>query len=62
LAQPGGSLVIAASELDALFGSLRERGYTLVGPTVRDGAIVLDEIESASQLPAGWSDEQVAGR
>jgi hypothetical protein len=28
----------------------------LVGPTVRDGAIVYDELEDASQLPAGWTD------
>ncbi|MEZ5078069.1 MAG: 4Fe-4S dicluster domain-containing protein [Solirubrobacterales bacterium] len=47
--------------LDALFGALRERGYELVGPTVRDGAIVYGEIGSTADLPAGWTDEQDGG-
>jgi sulfhydrogenase subunit beta (sulfur reductase) len=62
LVQPGDALVIEARDLDLLLGSLRRRGYTLVGPTVRDGAVVLDEIESGSALPAGWTDEQDGGR
>ncbi|MGW4077299.1 4Fe-4S dicluster domain-containing protein, partial [Streptomyces asiaticus] len=36
--------------LTALVDVLRARGYTVVGPTVRDGAIVLQELESAAQL------------
>ena len=54
-------MAIERAGLDALFGALRRRGYTLVGPTVRDGAIVYDEIESAADLPAGWTDEQDGG-
>jgi sulfhydrogenase subunit beta (sulfur reductase) len=60
--KPGDSLVVEAHELDVLFDVLRQRGYGLVGPTVRDGAIVLDEIERAADLPVGWSDEQDGGR
>ncbi len=60
--QPGDSLVVEAGETDALFHALRQRGYGLIGPTVRDGAIVLDELQTAADLPAGWSDEQEAGR
>ncbi len=60
--QPGDSLVMEAGETDALFHALRQRGYGLVGPTLRDGAIVLDELQSAADLPAGWTDEQDAGR
>ena len=60
--KPGDTLVVEARELDALFGALRERGHTLLGPTVRDGAIVLAEIGGASDLPAGWTDEQDGGR
>jgi sulfhydrogenase subunit beta (sulfur reductase) len=60
--KPGDSLVVAANELDALLDALRGQGYTLIGPTVRDAAIVLDEIESAADLPIGWTDEQDAGR
>lgn len=34
--------------------ALIERGYRVIGPTVRDGAIVLDELASGSDLPDGW--------
>ena len=47
--------------LDALLQALRRRGYRLVGPTLRDGAIVYDEIASAADLPAGWTDVQDGG-
>jgi NAD(P)H-flavin reductase/NAD-dependent dihydropyrimidine dehydrogenase PreA subunit len=52
---------LARSDLDALVQALREAGRRVIAPTVRDGAIVYDEIESAGQLPAGWRDEQSAG-
>ena len=52
---------LEAAALDTLLGALRRRGYTLVGPTLRDGAIVYDEIEGADALPAGWTEEQEAG-
>ncbi|MCC5793243.1 MAG: 4Fe-4S dicluster domain-containing protein [Chromatiales bacterium] len=48
--------------LERLIGLVRSRGYCLVGPTLRDGAIVYDEISAVSDLPAGWTDEQEAGR
>ena len=35
--------------------------YKLIGPTVRDGAIVYDELQSAADLPIGWMDEQDPG-
>jgi len=60
--KPGDTLVVEASELDAILGSLRRRGHTLVAPTVRDGAVVLGEIEGAAELPRGVGDEQEAGR
>ena len=41
---------------------LRDDGYRLVGPTVRDGAIVHDDIECGGDLPVGWTDEQGPGR
>ena len=40
---------------------LKRRGYTPIGPTRRDGAIVIDEIESAADLPLGWKDVQAPG-
>jgi sulfhydrogenase subunit beta (sulfur reductase) len=54
-------LAIDLPDLDALFGALERRGYTLVGPTVRDRAIVLEELDSTAELPAGWTDVQEGG-
>lgn len=55
-------LVFQASALDQLLGALRDRGFRLVGPVIADGAICYDDIASAADLPAGWTDEQEAGR
>ena len=52
--------VIDLDGLHALVGVLRDRGYCVVGPTRRDGAIVYDEIASADELPAGWTEVQEA--
>ena len=54
--------VLPANALDALIAALREDGYRVVGPTIRAGAIVHEEILSARELPAGWGDEQAPGR
>jgi ferredoxin len=50
-AQPA---VFGRAGLDRLVTVLAEHGYRVIGPTVRDNAIVLDELDSAAQLPAGW--------
>ncbi|HYK06449.1 MAG TPA: 4Fe-4S dicluster domain-containing protein [Gaiellaceae bacterium] len=54
-------VVVQPEALDALIGALRRRGYTVVGPTLRDGAIVYEELESGDELPVGWTDRQEAG-
>ena len=54
--------ILAKGDLDSLFVALRSRGYRIVGPTIRDGAIVHGELESADDLPAGWTDEQAPAR
>ncbi len=51
---------LSRQDLDTLLALLRGRGYTVVGPTVRDRAVVYDEIESTRDLPEGWTDEQEA--
>ena len=48
--------------LQTLLNALKKRGYRVVGPTVRDQAIVYDNIESLADLPKGWTDEQDGGR
>lgn len=58
----GSYSVLQASEVGKLIEALARRGYEVNGPTVRDGAIVYDHIESAEELPAGWTDEQEPGR
>jgi sulfhydrogenase subunit beta (sulfur reductase) len=37
-----------------MVAALRAQGYHVIGPTVRDDAIVLAELESADALPRGW--------
>jgi sulfhydrogenase subunit beta (sulfur reductase) len=53
---------LARNDLGALIDALRESGRTVIGPTIRDGAIVYDEVTGAADLPAGWHDEQSPGR
>ena len=54
--------VISLEGLDRLIGVLRDRGFTVVGPTVRSRSVVYQEIASAADLPAGWTDVQEGGR
>jgi len=53
--------IIDVPALDQILDGLRSRGYTLLGPTIRDQAIVYDEIASTRNLPVGWKDEQSPG-
>ncbi|MFF4582652.1 4Fe-4S dicluster domain-containing protein [Streptomyces sp. NPDC001389] len=61
---PGGGTeaVLGPDGLEALVRALKRRGRTVIGPTVRDGAIVLDALDSAAALPYGWGVELEAGR
>jgi ferredoxin len=52
--------ILSADKIGQLLDALMTRGFEVIGPTVRDGAIVYDRIGSASDLPAGWTDEQEA--
>jgi len=51
-------VVLDRAGVDRLIEALRARGYTVLGPTIRSDAIVLDEIESTSDLPVGMTDVQ----
>lgn len=53
---------LSRSDFDALFTVLEGRGYRVVGPTLRDGAIVYDALHGAADLPIGWTDTQAGGR
>jgi sulfhydrogenase subunit beta (sulfur reductase) len=54
--------VIEPEALGDLFEALAGRGFRVLGPTVRDGAIVYEDLDSAESLPIGWTDAQDAGR
>lgn len=55
------SITIERDAFDGLFTILKQDGYAVVGPTVRDGAVVYDHLDSVSDLPAGKRDRQDAG-
>jgi ferredoxin len=54
--------VIGLDGVAALIAALHNDGFRVLGPTVRDDAIVYDDIAALDDLPAGWTDEQDGGR
>jgi ferredoxin len=50
----GGALLLEAADLGRLLAALRDAGYRVIGPTVRDEAIILGDLGSADDLPFGW--------
>jgi sulfhydrogenase subunit beta (sulfur reductase) len=55
------TVVLNAEGLQALVDALATAGYTVLGPTVRDGVIVPGPISSVNNLPQGWGDVQDGG-
>lgn len=53
---------LSRSGLDELVAILIAEGYRVVGPTVRDDAIVLAELKSGAELPSGWGVDAAPGR
>jgi ferredoxin len=47
-------MAVVLTSLETLVARLRAMGYTVVGPTMSAGAIVLAELDSAADLPRGW--------
>ncbi len=45
-----------------LLDALHDRGYRVVGPVVRDGAVVWETVQQVGDLPIGWRDTQEPGR
>ncbi len=58
----GTKATLSHQGLQALIEHLLARGYQVLGPTVRDGAIVYDSITRLEDLPQGWTDRQETGR
>ena len=55
------AVTFTVDTLDVLVTMLRDDGYRVVAPVVRDGAIVHGEVQSVADLPRGWTDEQEPG-
>ncbi len=49
------TVIFAKSALQRVLDNLRAQGFDVIGPTVRDGAVMLDQLENISQLPVGWT-------
>lgn len=54
--------ILTTDGLQALVDALHERGFRVLAPVVRDGAIVFGPVNDLTELPVGWGDEQEAGR
>ena len=54
--------VLDLAGLQGLVDALYDAGYSVIGPTVRQGAVVHGPIRTLDDLPRGWGDEQAAGR
>jgi sulfhydrogenase subunit beta (sulfur reductase) len=48
--------------LQRVIDRLREQGFRVVGPVLRDGAVMWDDVGRLADLPAGWRDSQEPGR
>jgi ferredoxin len=57
----GDKVIVERQHLQKFFDALSKRGYRVVGPTLREGAIVYDGLTSVDDLPIGWTDEQDGG-
>jgi ferredoxin len=53
--------ILEREHLQDLLNVLSQSGYRTIGPVIRDGAIVYDDLQSVEDLPAGWTDLQERG-
>jgi hypothetical protein len=53
--------MVLLTDLAPLVAQLRAQGYRVIGPTMRDGAVVLADLDSAAQLPYRWGVETAPG-
>jgi ferredoxin len=57
----GDEVVIEPQGLQLLLEALNSQGYQLVGPTLRQGSLIYDQLSSIADLPRGWGDAQEGG-
>lgn len=58
----GEKLVFGRDGLQALIGALAADGFRVLGPALRDGAVVFDDVSTVDEMPSGYTDRQEAGR
>ena len=56
-----GKFVLERHDFESVFLSLHANGYQVIGPSIVDDAVVYTSLNSPSELPAGWTDEQNGG-
>jgi ferredoxin len=56
------SVRIDVSALRILLGALKARGYEVIAPTLREGAICYAPVTAVADLPAGWTATQEPGK
>jgi sulfhydrogenase subunit beta (sulfur reductase) len=55
-------ITLSAGQFDLLLQTLKSLDYEVMGPKLRDGAIVYGHVTSIKDLPEGWGDEQEGGK
>ena len=53
--------ILEREHFPALLDVLGRKGYSILGPTIGEGAIVYGELTSEIDLPSGWTDRQEGG-
>ena len=53
--------ILPLADFQRLLDAFHAKGYRMVGPTVRDGAVVWETVRLVSDLPVGWRDHQEPG-
>lgn len=53
--------VIERNQFSRFFSALQYQGYSIVGPTRNQAAILYQPIETVDELPIGWTDSQDPG-
>jgi ferredoxin len=53
---------VSRGAVQTLFDVLTAEHYQVIGPVMRDGAIVYEPVSQLSDLPIGWTDRQEPGR
>jgi len=53
--------IVERDDFNGFFNALRDMGYEIIGPRVRDSVIVYDRVHSVDDLPIGVTEQQEKG-